>query len=193
TRQMFLGAMSLFALGTLICGVAPVFEVLLVGRIIQAMGAGFLFPITMNMVLLLYPPYERGKAMGMVSLVIMFAPALGPTLSGIIIDQLTWRWLFLIVLPFVIFSIVFASFHLKNVSEITKPAFDTLSIILSTIGFGGLVFGFGSLGNAGWSNPTVYVSLVVSVISLIWFIIRQIRIDNPMLEMRVFKYPMFSI
>src|SRR5699024_2459005 len=118
TRQMFLGAMSLFALGTLICGVAPVFEVLLVGRIIQAMGAGFLFPITMNMVLLLYPPYERGKAMGMVSLVIMFAPALGPTLSGIIIDQLTWRWLFLIVLPFVIFSIVFASFHLKNVSEI---------------------------------------------------------------------------
>src|SRR5699024_10143341 len=82
---------------------------------------------------------------------------------------------------------------LKNVSEITKPAFDTLSIILSTIGFGGLVFGFGSLGNAGWSNPTVYVSLVVSVISLIWFIMRQIRIDNPMLEMRVLKYPMFSI
>src|SRR5690625_1228086 len=124
TRQMFIGAMSLFTLGTLICSTAPIFNVLLIGRTIQAMGAGFLFPLPMTLVLLLYPPHERGKAIGMISLVIMFAPAIGPTLSGIIIDHLTWRWLFISVLPFATFSIVFALIYLRNVSEVTKPAFD---------------------------------------------------------------------
>ncbi len=132
TRQIFLGAMSLFTLGTVICGFAPSFEILLVGRLIQASGTGLLLPVMMNTILLIFPPEKRGGAMGMVGLVIMFAPAIGPTLSGVIVEAFNWRWLFFIVIPFALFSLAFAALFLKNVSILTRPKVDPLSIILST-------------------------------------------------------------
>ncbi|WP_416148486.1 DHA2 family efflux MFS transporter permease subunit [Salipaludibacillus sp. HK11] len=195
TRQMFLGAMIVFTLGTLLCAVAPTFSILLIGRLIQAAGTGLLLPVMMNTILFLYPPHKRGAAMGMMGLVIMFAPAIGPTLSGLIIELLTWRWLFIAVIPFALISISFAFIYLKNVSKVTKPRVDVMSIILSTLGFGGLVFGFSSVGegDAGWTNPVVYLSLIVSVVSLTLFILRQLKLKEPILEFRVFKSPMFSL
>ncbi|GGG00299.1 MDR family MFS transporter [Paenibacillus abyssi] len=195
TRQMFLGAMVLFALGTLVCGIAPGFPVLLIGRLIQAFSTGLMLPVMMNTILILYPPEKRGAAMGSMGLVIMFAPAIGPTLAGLILDSMSWRWLFFMVLPFAIFAIVFAAIYLKNVSEVTKPKVDVLSIILSTLGFGGIVFGFSSAGegHGGWSSPQVYLSLTVGIISLLLFIWRQLVSKEPMLDMRAFKSPMFSL
>ncbi|PXW88092.1 MFS transporter [Pseudogracilibacillus auburnensis] len=107
TRQMFLGAMTLFTVGTLISGIAPHFAILLIGRMIQAAGTGLLMPVLMNTILVLYPLEKRGTAMGTLGLVMMFAPAIGPTLSGLILESLHWRWLFFLVLPFAVFSIVF--------------------------------------------------------------------------------------
>ncbi|SDP87349.1 MFS transporter, DHA2 family, lincomycin resistance protein [Litchfieldia salsa] len=195
TRQMFIGAMILFTIGTIICGFAPNFSFLLLGRLIQAGGTGLLMPVMMNTILLIYPPHKRGGAMGTIGLVIMFAPAIGPTLSGIILEALNWRWLFFIVLPFAVFSIVFASIYLKNVSEVTKPKVDFISVILSTLGFGGIVFGFSSAGegSGGWTHPEVYISVIVGIVSLILFVIRQLRLEEPMLDVRVFKYPMFAL
>ncbi|WP_376774559.1 MDR family MFS transporter [Paenibacillus eucommiae] len=195
TRQMFLGAMFLFSLGTLVCAVAPGFSVLLIGRLLQAAGTGLMLPVLMNTILVLYPPDKRGAAMGTIGLVIMFAPAIGPTLSGLILDSLDWRWLFYMVLPFAIFAFFFAFIYLKNVSDITKPKVDVFSIVLSTLGFGGIVFGFSSAGegHGGWSSPQVYVSLIVGAISLIWFVLRQIGSKSPMLDLRAFKSPMFSL
>lgn len=195
TRQMFIGAMILFTVGTLICALAPAFSILLIGRLIQAAGTGLLIPVMMNTILFLYPPEKRGAAMGMVGLVIMFAPAIGPTLSGVIIEALDWRWLFYSVLPFSLFSIGFAFVYLKNVSKVTKPRVDILSIVLSTLGFGGIVFGFSSIGEgeAGWSSPEVYLSLTISIVSLVIFILRQLKLKEPILEFRVFKSPMFSL
>ncbi|WP_392391990.1 DHA2 family efflux MFS transporter permease subunit [Paenibacillus senegalensis] len=195
TRQMFLGAMTLFAIGTLICGIAPNFSVLLIGRVLQASGAGLMLPVLMNTILVLYPPEKRGAAMGSIGLVIMFAPAIGPTLSGLVLQFAEWRWLFFLVLPFAIFSIIFAAIYLKNVTPITKPKVDVISIVLSTLGFGGIVFGFSSAGEgeATWSSPEVAIPLIVGAISLLLFVIRQIRSDEPLLDMRVFKFPMFAI
>ncbi len=194
TRQMFLSAMILFLAGTLICGFAPTFSILLVGRIIQALGTGLLLPVLMNTILAIYPPEKRGGAMGLIGLVIMFAPALGPTLSGIIIDTFTWRWLFFLVVPLVVFSIIFASVYLKNVSELTKPKVDFLSIILSTLGFGGVVYGFSTAGEGeGWGNPVVIYSLIVGLVGLLFFILRQLRLKEPMLDIRAFRYRMFSV
>ncbi|MEK3883926.1 MDR family MFS transporter [Paenibacillus sp. PL2-23] len=198
TRQMFLGAMTLFSLGTLVCALAPEFYVLLIGRIIQALGTGLMLPVLMNTVLVLYPPEKRGAAMGSIGLVIMFAPAIGPTLSGLILDALEdWRWLFYLVLPFAIFSIGFAAVFLKNVSQVTKPKVDILSIILSTIAFGGIVYGFSSLGGhgsegSGWSDPKVYGTVIAGCAALILFVWRQLRMREPMLDIRAFKAPMFS-
>lgn len=197
TRQMFLGAMILFSLGTLICGIAPNFIILLVGRLIQAAGTGLMMPVLMNTILVLYPPEKRGAAMGSIGLVMTFAPAIGPTLSGLIMESLHWRWLFFLVLPFAIFSIVFSFIYLKNVSKPTKPKVDIISLLLSTIGFGGFVYGFSGLGEGqagvGWSNPRVYGIVLVSVIALFLFAIRQLRVKEPLLDLRTFKYPMFAM
>lgn len=193
TRQMFLGAMIVFTLGTLISGIAPGFSVLLAGRLLQAVGTGLMMPVMMNTILVLYPPEKRGAAMGSIGLVMMFAPAIGPTLSGLILESLQWRWLFFLVVPFAIFSIVFAFIYLKNVSEPTKPRVDVLSIILSTLGFGGIVFGFSSSGEAGWDHPKIYGTLIIGAIALVLFVIRQLRMKEPLLDLRAFKYPMFSL
>jgi DHA2 family lincomycin resistance protein-like MFS transporter len=194
TRQMFLGAMILFSIGTLVCAVAPQFSFLLGGRIIQAFGTGLMLPVMMNTILVLYPPEKRGAAMGSIGLVIMFAPAIGPTLSGLILESLSWRWLFYLVLPFAIFAVVFAFIFLKNVTDVTKPRVDVLSILLSTIAFGGIVYGFSSLGEVenGWANPRVYAFVIAGAIGLILFIWRQLVSSSPILDLRAFKAPMFS-
>lgn len=195
TRQMFLGAMALFTIGTLLSGLAPNFPILLVGRIIQAGGTGLLLPVLMNTILVLYPPEKRGGAMGMMGLVIMFAPAIGPTLSGVIVESLNWRWLFFLIIPFALFSIIFGMIYLRNVSDITKPKVDVISIVLSTIGFGGLVFGFSNAGEGegGWADPGVYLTIIAGFTSLGLFVWRQLRLKEPMLDMRAFKSPMFSL
>src|SRR5690625_736837 len=125
----------------------------------------------------------------------MFVPAIGPTLSGVIVEHLGWRYLFITVIPFALFSIGFAYKYLINVSEVTKPKIDVLSIVFSTIGFGGIVFGFSSVGNqeAGFLAPIVYISISVAVISLILFSFRQLKLEEPVLNIRVFKFPMYSL
>lgn len=194
TRQLFLGTMITFTIGTIICATAPTFSVLLSGRLIQAIGTGMLMPIMFNVFLLLYPPHKRGKIMGIVGLVIMFAPALGPTLSGIIVEYLGWRFLFITVIPFSLFSIVFAFVFLINVSEVTKPKIDILSIIFSTIGFGGTIYGFSSVGQseAGFLNPEVMISVAAGLIGIALFTLRQLRLKEPIMDLRVFKYPMYA-
>lgn len=194
TRQMFLSAMILFLVGTVVCGIAPSFGVLLLGRIIQAIGTGLLLPVMMNTILTIYPPEKRGAAMGTIGLVIMFGPAIGPTLSGLILDVLDWRWLFYLVIPLAVLSIVYGALYLRNVSVLTRPRVDLLSILLSTIGFGGIVYGFSHAGEGeGWSSPVVYTCLVAGFIALVLFVWRQLRVAEPTLDVRVFKYPMFAL
>ncbi|SDY23768.1 MFS transporter, DHA2 family, lincomycin resistance protein [Evansella caseinilytica] len=193
TRQMFLSAMSLFFVGTILSAVSPAFGVLLVGRIIQAIGTGMLLPLIMNIIMTIYPPEKRGGAMGMLGLVVMFAPAIGPTLSGLIVDALSWRWLFYLVLPLALLSIVVGAAVLKNVSEVTKPRVDILSIVLSTIGFGGIVYGFSSAGEHGWSEPVVIWMIAAGGVSLGLFIWRQLLLKEPVMDLRAFRYPIFSL
>lgn len=194
TRQLFLGTMIIFTIGTAICAMAPTFPILLSGRLIQAIGTGMLMPIMFNVFLLLYPPNKRGKIMGIVGLVIMFAPALGPTLSGIIVEYLGWRFLFITVIPFSVFSIIFAFIFLINVSEVTKPKIDILSIVFSTIGFGGTIYGFSSVGksDAGFLSPEVLVAITAGVLGIALFALRQTRLEEPIMDLRVFKYPMYA-
>lgn len=193
TRQLFLGTMIIFTLGTTIAASAPTFGILLTGRLIQAVGTGMLMPIMFNVFLLMYPPHKRGRIMGIVGLVIMFAPAIGPTLSGIIVEYLGWRFLFITVIPFSLFSIVFAYFFLVNVSEVTRPKIDILSILFSTVGFGVTIYGFSSVGEseAGFLSPMVLISLLLGISGIFLFAYRQLHLDEPIMDLRVFKYPMY--
>ncbi|GIN89808.1 multidrug MFS transporter [Siminovitchia terrae] len=194
TRQLFLGIMIIFTIGTTISALAVNFPMLLAGRLIQAVGTGILIPFIFNVFLLLFPPERRGKIMGMIGLVIMFAPAIGPTLSGVIVEYLGWRYLFITVIPFSLFSIAFAYKYLINVSEVTKPKIDILSLFFSTIGFGGIVYGFSAAGDseAGFLSPNVAITIVVGIAGIILFSIRQLKLEEPVMDLRVFKYPMYT-
>ncbi len=195
TRQMFLGTLIMFTVGTIICAAAPSFPVLLIGRFFQAAGTGLMSPIIFNVFLLLYPPEKRGAVMGLAGLVFMFAPAIGPTLSGVIVEYMGWRYLFVLVIPFMLVSIFVAYKYLVNVSEITKPKIDLLSVLLSTIGFGALVYGFSSAGEAegGFANPLTIGLIVGGAIVLTLFSIRQFKLEIPLLNLRVFQYPMYRL
>src|SRR5699024_9160716 len=166
---------------------------LLTGRILQAAGAGIMMPLMQTILFLIYPIDKRGSAMGMFGMVIAFAPAIGPTLSAWLVDQFPWRSLFYVVLPIVVIDLILAYFLLKNITEQKHPKVDVLSIILSTFGFGGLLYGFSTAGSHSWTSPHVYVSIIIGTFTLIWFILRQLKLEKPILEFRVFKNKMFTI
>lgn len=193
TRGLFLTAMSVFAIGTIICSVAPNFGILMVGRVLQAAGAGIIMPLMQTILFLIFPIERRGTAMGMFGLVIAFAPAIGPTLSGWMVQNFPWRSLFYVILPIIIIDIIVAYFILRNVTKQTFPKLDILSIALSTLGFGGLLFGFSTAGSNGWASAEVIISMVVGAVSLVWFIFRQLKLDEPILEFRVFKNGIFTL
>ncbi|MFC3418768.1 MDR family MFS transporter [Salinicoccus hispanicus] len=193
TRSLFFTAMGLFGAGTLVCGLAPNFSVLLGGRILQASGAGIIMPLMQTIIFLVYPIEKRGTAMGIFGLVIGFAPAIGPTLSGWFVESYPWRGLFFIIIPIVIIDLIVAYFILKNVTEKTNPKLDVPSIILSTFGFGGLLYGFSAAGSSGWLSTPVMASLIFGAVTLFLFIRRQNRLEQPILEFRVFKDKIFAI
>lgn len=192
-RNLFLVAMSLFTIGTLVAGVAHAFPVLLTGRMLQASGSAIMMPLLMNVMLVSFPIEKRGAAMGVFGLIIMFAPAIGPTLSGWIIEHYDWRMLFHFITPIAVVVILIGFFLLKDKKEKVNMRLDFLSLILSSIGFGGILYGFSSAGSKGWDSPHVYLAIAVGVVTLVIFIFRQLKQDKPLLNFRVFNYPMFAL
>ncbi|KOF09667.1 MFS transporter [Planococcus glaciei] len=193
-RSIFIVAMSLFALGTLMAATAPVFSVLLAGRMVQAAGAALMMPLLMNVMLAAFPIEKRGSAMGFFGLVMVVAPAIGPTLSGFIVEHYSWRVLFWIVLPVALIPLALGIFKLKNLTfQDRNISLDTGSLILSTLGFGGILYGFSSAGTMGWTDPTVMATIAVGIISLVIFVFRQLKLDEPLLQIRIYKYPMFAL
>lgn len=192
-RRLFLVAISLFTLGTIVAGYATIFPVLLAGRMLQASGSAIMMPLLMNVMLVSFPVERRGTAMGIFGLILMFAPAIGPTLSGWIIEHYDWRMLFHFITPIAIACLLIGFFLLRDKKETVPIHLDVLSVILSSIGFGGLLYGFSSAGNKGWASPHVYVTILIGAIVLIFFIIRQQKLERPLLSFNVFKYPMFSL
>ncbi|GAA0338511.1 DHA2 family efflux MFS transporter permease subunit [Bacillus carboniphilus] len=192
-RRLFLVAMTLFTTGTIIAGMADVFPVLLSARMVQASGSAIMMPLLMNVMLVSFPVEKRGAAMGVFGLILMFAPAIGPTLSGWIIEHYDWRMLFHFITPIAATILLLGFFLLKDKKEKVVMQLDLLSLVLSTLGFGGLLYGFSSASNLGWDSPFVYGTIIIGAISLTVFIIRQSKLERPMLNFGVFKYPMFSL
>lgn len=193
-RKLFITSMVIFTLGTALAAYAPNFGLLLTGRMVQAAGSSIMGPLLMNVMLVSFPREKRGAAMGVFGLVMITAPAIGPTLSGYIVEYYDWRILFEMIIPLAVISLVLAIWKLDNVMEQDKNAkLDYVSIILSCIGFGGLLYGCSSASSDGWTDSLVLTSLIVGGIALITFIVRQLKMDTPLLDLRVYKYPMFAL
>ena len=139
------------------------------GRIIQAAGLAISLPLTQNVIFTIFPPNKRGAAMGLMGLVMLAGPALGPTLAGLILDTLSWHWIFWVTVPFLLFSLIFGFIYLPNVNEVRNVSIDALSVILSTIGFGGIVYGFSVSGELGWTSTVVLGAIIIGFVALIIF------------------------
>ena len=191
-RKLFITTMSIFGIGTLLASFAPNFGLLLTGRIVQAIGSASVSPLLMNVLLISFPKKKRGMVMGFFGLAMIVAPSIGPTLSGFIIENYDWHLLFIIILPIVVISVGLSIWKLENILPTKEVTLDYVSLILSTIGFGSMLYGFSSAGSKGWADPWVYGTIIFGLIGVISFILRQLRIDNPMLDLRVFKFPIYS-
>ena len=198
TRPVFILAMSLFSAGTLISALAPGFAVLVIGRIVQASGTAIMMPLLMTTVMNLVPPQSRGKTMGNISIVISVAPAIGPTISGLILSVLDWRWMFILVLPIALGALALGASRIKNVTTPTDAPIDLVSIPLSAIGFGGLVYGLSGLGEAALHTPLVspFIPLAVGVVAIVIFVLRQLQLqkqDRALLDLRTLANKAFTI
>lgn len=185
-RKLTLFALGAFFVGSLISGFAPSFEVMLGGRLVQGVGTGLVLPMMFAVVLEVFAPVKIGAAMGLTALIIMFAPAIGPTLSGIILGVLSWRFIFFTFAVVLAVAIVFAAKFLVNPYELTRPRVDAVSCVLSCLGFGGVVLGAGLASLYGWTSVEVVSALVIGVICIASYVYRQLHMEAPVLDVRVF-------
>src|SRR5690625_2032828 len=204
TRQVFSIAMTLFTIGTVVCVLAPGFLPLLTGRIVQACGTAIMMPLLMTTVMNLVPPSKHGRVMGNISIVIAVAPALGPTISGAILSFAPWRGLFVLVLPIAVIALVVGLRRIENVHEATPQPADALSVVLSVVGFGPLVYGLTGIGGdsgpaatgSSGPGPDALIALGVGVVSLALFVWRQTALqkrDRALLDLRTFAVRNFSV
>lgn len=197
TRAVFMLAMGLFSGGTLLAALAPGFEVLLLARIVQAGGTAIMLPLLMTTILTLVPVTRRGFVMGNVSIAISVAPAMGPTVSGLILEHFSWRFLFVFVLPIAVAAFAIGARFLTNIGETEKARLDALSVLLTVPAFGGLVYGLSQIGEGG-GGPGVpaVTALTVGAVAMVAFVLRQLRLQKaeaPLLDLRAFTHRMFTV
>ncbi|HAQ60167.1 MAG TPA: MFS transporter [Microbacterium sp.] len=204
TRQVFLAAMGLFSTGTLLAFVSPGFEMLLGARVVQASGTAIMMPLLMTTLMTIVPPHLRGRTMGRVSVVMALAPAIGPSVSGLLLETVGWRWIFGLVLPIALVALAAGARWMTNLGDTRTAPIDILSVVLSAFGFGGLVFGLSQIGgghDAGataesLSTVTLVASFSIGIITLGLFIWRQLRLqvrDAALLDLRVFRSLNFTL
>ena len=186
TRKLFIGGMTLFAAGSLVSAVAPVFPLLLLGRVMQACATGFVMPMVFSVILLVIPRERRGSAMGIIGLVIGFAPTIGPSLSGVLVDTVGWRAIFVIVAVISAAIVACAAKMLKSYGEFKRSRFDLLSVVLSTCGLICLLYGLSSVSSS--TNLGFTVGLIVAGIALVGlYAYRQLNLAEPMLRVDILK------
>ena len=192
TRRLFIGGMALFGCGSLLAVLAPAFPALLAGRVMQACATGFIMPMVFSVVLLVIPRERRGSAIGVVSLIVGFAPTIGPSLSGVLVDTAGWRAIFVIVTALSAAIVAFAAKDLQPYGSPNRSKFDAPSVALSTLGLVGLLYGLSSFSSS--DNLTATAALTAAGLVLVGaYAWRQLHLDDPMLRLDILKVPQYRI
>jgi len=197
-RTVFLGAMSLFVVGTAMAAVAPSFAPLLAGRIVQAVGTAVFIPLLMTTTIRLVPVSRRGQMLALATAVPATAPAVGPAVSGLVLSQLEWRWLFVLMLPLGVLALVLGATKLKNITTPEPARLDVASLALSAVGFGGLVYGLASIGESvsGEAHVSPVVPIVVGLLGVTAFVLRQLALaprGDALLDLRIFRTRSYTL
>ncbi|MCX6466838.1 MAG: DHA2 family efflux MFS transporter permease subunit [Pseudonocardiales bacterium] len=196
--QVYVASMTLFSLGTLVAALAPGFAVLLAGRVVQASGTAVMIPLLMTTVMRLVPPERRGRTMGTITIVIAVAPAVGPTISGLVLSLLSWRWMFWIVLPIALAALAVGATRLRVPSETRPVPLDLLSVAVSAVAFSGLVYGLSTVGEAARGEAAVspWLPVAIGSVALVALVARQLRLqreDRALLDLRPFTHRPFVV
>ncbi|HET6652102.1 MAG TPA: MDR family MFS transporter [Nocardioides sp.] len=196
TRRAFATAMTVFCVGTLVAALAPVFPVLLAGRVVQAVGTAVMMPLLMTTLMTVVPEHDRGRVMGNVTLAMSVAPALGPAVSGVVLQWLTWRWMFGLVLPVAIAITVVGLRRLTDQGAPGAGAVDWWSVAAAALGFGGLVYGLSRLGAEADGSAPASLVISVSCVVVAGFVLRQLHLQRsgePLLDLRVLRERPFTV
>ncbi|TDM17275.1 DHA2 family efflux MFS transporter permease subunit [Macrococcoides canis] len=191
-RQLFMFAMIAFTIGSVICAISTNFPVMMTGRVIQAVGAGILMPLGTNVFMTVFPPEKRGAAMGMMGIAFILAPAIGPTLTGWVIQNYHWNVMFYGMTVVGLIAIIIGFFWFKIYQPISNPKLDIPGVIFSSLGFGSLLYGFSEAGNKGWDSGIVITTMIIGLIFVALFVYREISMKAPMMDLRALKYTGFS-
>lgn len=191
-RQLFMFAMIAFTIGSVICAMSTNFPVMMTGRVIQAVGAGILMPLGTNVFMTVFPPEKRGAAMGMMGIAFILAPAIGPTLTGWVIQNYHWNVMFYGMSIVGILAIIIGFFWFKIYQPISNPKLDVPGVIFSSLGFGSLLYGFSEAGNKGWDSGIVITTMIIGLLFVALFVYREISMKAPMMDLRALKYTGFS-
>lgn len=192
-RRLFIIALVLFTIGSLVCAISTNFPMMMGGRVLQAIGAGVLMPLGSNVIVTIFPPEKRGVAMGTMGIAMILAPAIGPTLSGYIVQNYHWNVMFYGMFALGVVAIIFGNFWFRLYQKTTNPKADYQGIVYSTIGFGALLYGFSEAGNKGWGSFEIVTMFIIGVVFIAAFVIRELTMRVPMLNLEVLKSSTFTL
>ncbi|MGA9275429.1 DHA2 family efflux MFS transporter permease subunit [Ilumatobacter sp.] len=192
-KRVFIISMALFTVSSAACALAPTLGVLVAARVVQGAGGGLMMPVAMAMIYLLFDPHERGKALGYFGIAVMAAPAIGPVLGGGVVSSVGWRWLFLINIPIGMIGIPVALRLLTDSGYRDRRRLDRVGLALSGVGLAVLLIGFSRGAFWGWSSPAVLAMLGGGALLLVLFTVRTLRIDAPLIDMRILANPVFAV
>lgn len=192
-KRLFTMTMGIFLIGTLISTFAPNFTFLLLGRLVQAIAVGINMPLVTNVLTIIIPAKNRGLAIGIAGIIINLGPAIGPTLSGVILEFYDWRILFIVLLPFAILTLICTQFFVENLLEPKKISADFQSVLYAIVGLGSLLYSLGRLGESDSNGIYTALFALVGIDFIMIFIKRQFKIGKPLLDLRVFAYKQYRL
>ena len=191
-KKLFLTAISLFLLGTILAAAAPAFFWLLLGRLIQGVGTGIALPMMFNIILEQVPYSKMGFMMGVASLITAVAPAVGPSLGGMIVNRYGWRMIFVTLLPLLVASFVLGAANIRQITPTAKIAFQWKAYLLLAVGFISLIFGINRASQNGWLRVSVIVLLLIGIGALLAFYVCSRKVKEPLIRVQVFHTAAFS-
>ena len=191
-KQVFLASITLFTLGSALCATAQTTNMLILFRIIQGVGGGFVLPIATAYIYRLSPPEKRGQVMGVFAVPVLIGPAIGPTLAGWLVEYVSWRWIFLVNVPICMAAVLIGMRGLPTVARKEVGSLDLTGMVLGPLAFAAIVYGINE-GSTSWTSTATLAGLIGGGIALAVFIVVELRARNPLLEMRVFTSVDFSL
>ena len=193
TKKLYCTSILIFMLGLLLSAVSASFQLMMLGRVIQAVGNGMLSAMSQVIILSIFPSGKRGTAMGWYGLSVGAAPVVAPTIAGFLVETVGWRMIFIAALVIMAISLIYAFFVFENVLDTFKKKFDTISFVLSVAAFGGITLGIGNIGSFGFLSVQVLAVLAMGIIAAVFFVYRQLHLEEPFLDLRILKNKNYAV